>query len=855
MAYGTINIKLRPIKLAFLVDPSDKIALMEAIQINTFLWGGMFNPIIPTFKRIRKEWKDRPFRNPKSREILAGYLDAYDPDYVVPVGKCCGQTFDVGNRQIISSSDVLAGVEEDGTPKYGIGIFEILRYFISKELRFIRREPLDICLPDFGERYRLFMMGVFGSLPEKIDKIFKENFEGSLGAKRLSCSISNYCEFLTPGKLFLRRISSLYLNPIRARSWGRDRCVFFVDAANPLDIIDYWNLRAVGWTVIPVPRQASESDKIKQLALGFIEENFFPDRFNPKIYHNTTLLKSRSISKKEIEDFARSLRISPADKPGESKIVFQHWYPRIWNEWARDPDGVECCELEARSVQHDLSKYQEAVTFRTVDPRFLARFGGHGEPRFANEIELHLYGDKELLAGVIPESDEKLARAIGGIGFREWRFSKKGMVYLSRHSKWSVDLSLPKAEDVFSGWLELQKWKVELSGPGHIAKQMVKQLGGIWGLSTLANEGIIKLLRRMNSNGKNYVNLLAKSKKLEKLLKKRDVEKAVSEVEILINDIKKVEIQWGIQEKWMQHEAFRSEISKIANQERFRKDPNRILQRLMDVNMFRLGVEIQCPICRQHVWYSIKEADYTLRCSKCGGHFQAPSHSPKEIKWSYRTFGPFSLPNQAYGVYSVLLSLRFFSQLLRGATTPIMSFTAQKDDKKIEADLGLFFQESRFGYAKTELIFAECKSYNRFEKRDTDRMKLLASQFPGAVLVFATLRRSLTKNEKRLLRPVVNRGRKYWKAERPYNPVLMLTGTELFSDWGPPECWKDAGGKHATFAQNYRGWRDLLRLCDATQQLYLDMKPWHQWLEERWKKNREKSTLASKRETKWQDLT
>ena len=38
----------------------------------------------------------------------------------------------------------------------------------------------------------------------------------------------------------------------------------------------------------------------------------------------------------------------------------------------------------------------------------------------------------------------------------------------------------------------------------------------------------------------------------------------------------------------------------------------------------------------------------------------------------------------------------------------------------------------------------------------------------------------LTKTEKKLLRPFVNRCRRYWKAERPYNPVLILTGNELF---------------------------------------------------------------------------
>ena len=44
MAYGTVNVRLRPIKLAFLVHPNDKASLLKAIEINTFLWGGIYNP-------------------------------------------------------------------------------------------------------------------------------------------------------------------------------------------------------------------------------------------------------------------------------------------------------------------------------------------------------------------------------------------------------------------------------------------------------------------------------------------------------------------------------------------------------------------------------------------------------------------------------------------------------------------------------------------------------------------------------------------------------------------------------------------------------------------------------------------
>src|SRR3972149_2888998 len=213
MAYGTINLRLRPIKFAFLVDPTDRDGLLEAIEINTFLWGGMFNPIIPAFRRLPKIWREIPFKNLNSKTILEGYLDAYDPDYVVSVGKCSSRNFDVGNRQLISSSEILAGVEEDGIPKYGIGLFEVLQYFIDRELKFTRRKPLDVYLLDFGKPFHLFMASVFGSLSQSINKILSDNFKDILGAKKVICTISNYSEFLTPAKLFLRRMSSLYIRP------------------------------------------------------------------------------------------------------------------------------------------------------------------------------------------------------------------------------------------------------------------------------------------------------------------------------------------------------------------------------------------------------------------------------------------------------------------------------------------------------------------------------------------------------------------------------------------------------------------------------------------------------------------
>lgn len=79
----TLNRKVRPLRLAFLIDPPSRVQLMKAIQINTILWGGRFNPLIPVYRRTPRFWEERPFTPPKAKDIVTGYLRAFDPDFVV----------------------------------------------------------------------------------------------------------------------------------------------------------------------------------------------------------------------------------------------------------------------------------------------------------------------------------------------------------------------------------------------------------------------------------------------------------------------------------------------------------------------------------------------------------------------------------------------------------------------------------------------------------------------------------------------------------------------------------------------------------------------------------------------------
>ena len=596
MIRGTVDVKLRPIKIAFLVHPDDKNSLLKAIEINTLLWGGIYNPIIPIYEEKPRTWEDSSSKSSNFQDIIFGYLNNFDPDYIISMGECSDYPFHLGYRKKIADiSKIIGSFEEHRTPNYGISIFEVLDYFCKVELKSPQRYTQDVYLPQFDSRSQLFLSSVFGTLSDNFRTVFWEDFKHALDAKEMDCPAPNYVEFLNPQTLFLARMTSLY---IEVRNY-RERGIFFLDEDSGLDIMDYWNLRAIGWNILPVPKQLTQSDPNKQSILDYIEEHYLSHGPKSERHYKVKVLKSRSISEDEHQCFLNSFEAS--------KITSHTSYPQIWDESARRMDlagRIGCCELVSDTAAHDVWTVQGAINFATVPPKFLSRW--HDTPCFANEVEWRLDDEKTLLADVLPEGNGKLARFITGVGFPdELRLFGKGLVYLAQHQNGIINLSHPQAEGIFTKWLELRGWTVELSPAGRIAKRMLQQLGRVNDTSILARKGILDLLWEIN----------------------RGDEKKLAE-QYVRGKIQQVENQQSI-------------YSKIASEVLGKE----ILSRLIAARVFQLGMEIQCPICAQSSWYSVKEVDYELQCPKCLEELSFPSES-KEVKWAYRTIGPFSSSNQ-----------------------------------------------------------------------------------------------------------------------------------------------------------------------------------------------------------------
>ena len=776
MRDGIVQINTRPIRHAFLVDPTDVDSLQRVIEVNTFLWGGKFNAIIPVWEKGPENWYDCGAITPQ--DIVSGYLHNFDPDCVVPMEECSNSDLNLGNRDIIDHFSIFfAAAQVNGTAGYGISIFETLPQFIkNNEFEFeIIGTPLEISMPRFGDPSYPLLSSLFGTLPENITEILEQKFQNYFRVESIDISASNYAEYirdqtdhsldyLFTGQAPSRRAYLMGINTLgfsRISSGGS--VIFFFDAESPIDIIDYWNLRATGKRVYAIPKQFAQEESIKRFVLNLIGRNAAsPDAESNSValirfiefYHR--VIKSSSVSDEEFFGFFNEFFNS------NEHIQFQGDYPPMWGKLPVD-DTLSMRSFCAGTAYHDIFDIpsNDGVIVKTLAPDIKTQSSSTHTPRFANEIYVRVYNDKLITTSVLPAGFNDLSLVFGSD--TNVRASKNSLVRLVYEPEHPYQMWSPSSEAVFQSWMKSHGWEIEISNAGHIITQIIRRLG-IQFSQVFAIKGIIGLLDEMN-NGKSLLQ----------------------------------ENLWGKIDRILQERG--------NDSENLEYDTARILKDLVDANVLQPGMKMACPNCRQKSWFSIDDAGYMLKCPECFGTFDFPFNPGTKIKWAYRTIGVFDSPNKSEGTYTGLLLLRFFShrQMLGGAITPLMSFNLRKQniadqDEEIinrkEFDLALFFQV--FGRNNIETIFAECKTFGNFTEKDIEKMEILGKKFPDASLTFAKLS-NLTEEEKQSLSDLVRRSD---------NQILVLTGEDLLRQSLNEEY-------------KWNRYTDFDRLCCRTQHKHL----------------------------------
>lgn len=327
--------RLRPIRYAFMVNQGDIEAALSAVSLNTALWGGLYNPIIPVI--------------PEAEPLLA----EFDPDEILDLtgGRLDRPLLDRYPLRVVTPEH-LVDRDRNGRRRLGFGfdVLPILREIHEKEVRH-STDPTRAALvhTDAGDgwpEYVSFAFGSFSRLPE-VDIDFSDIFRRALRARDVAFDPGHPDE------------SAEIFSPIIATGHGlrvftppasySTHIIYVGDHRNIVDLVAFWNIRATGRTVLFVPVEGYE--RHAALIRTVAEDGRYP--INPHLENEPDLQKAPSVEEGtfgQVCDWIGTL--------GVGRISRRNTRPRFRRETEHYVGDIHACELEAKSGE-EISIFQE----------------------------------------------------------------------------------------------------------------------------------------------------------------------------------------------------------------------------------------------------------------------------------------------------------------------------------------------------------------------------------------------------------------------------------------------------------------------------------------------------------------
>ncbi|MGF6793342.1 hypothetical protein OKW27_007679 [Paraburkholderia sp. 35.1] len=428
-------------------------------------------------------WRERPFSPPASSDVVRGYIDAFDPDILVQFSESLPSYITDTRLAIVKPQEMWERAQALGEPTYGIGAFTLLDAIYAECFKYKSKYPTKVVVPVIPNKLGLFWAAVYGEYDDDFLSAITSQYAEPLEIERPPVTAESFPALTEPDVLFPRRITAWGLLNQGRLNYGRHACIFFMDASSIEDVVDYWNLRATGRNVLPLPKQFMQDESFRRVVVEFLVQERRQWPHDPKHFDVASFIRSRQSTMDEMAAYAKALEFPRADSTtaNESYCSLQHWYPRIWDEWARSKDGGVVDIYAEGEYSIDIASPSDLqMRIKPLVPEFAPREWFHSQGLCANEFDLRLFGAEEHLAEVYPKiKGDHLASAISGIGGLrgEWRIGRHGLVKLVQHS-FIESRTVPSSETIFFAWLEDRGWKAELSPPGILAKQIFKRLGG-----------------------------------------------------------------------------------------------------------------------------------------------------------------------------------------------------------------------------------------------------------------------------------------------------------------------------------------------------------------------------------------
>jgi hypothetical protein len=464
------TVRVRPLRLAFVVEPRAKIGLQRIFEANSSLWGGAFNFIIPLFKHVPARYRDKYLKTIPAKAMLEGLVEAFQPDYLVELRPGAAASYGIAfpAKRIIAIED-LSGRDERGRCKVGIDLRSVCDDLYERTFRFVQRHPLDVIIPSpTDKRFRLLFAATFGFLPESGPLAdVSDIYLNALGGKRTAIQAVEFPKLFSQKYLYPLRATHHELDAFR-NSWSIDSKLFYMDETSSFDLIEFWNLRALGWHIEPLP--VSLAPSLIDYCNEFIKSVYRPFPPPSNAYHHASLLCAQSQSFEALKEFSQKLTWPPPQH-----ATLDHRVPRIWEEWGRSADHAEPQTITHVETSADAHIIGDGLHLRAQLHQF------EKEDRFCSESVACASILQSIAGGtpVIPWEKNVASTLTYDFGEEKTWISREGIVVFAGAFRSFSFLRVPSPINIFSSLAESTGYKLSMSPAGRTCEQIISAVGGL----------------------------------------------------------------------------------------------------------------------------------------------------------------------------------------------------------------------------------------------------------------------------------------------------------------------------------------------------------------------------------------
>jgi hypothetical protein len=683
MGSTSIRITYRPLRIGFLVPQGATELVGEAAKVNSLLWGGINNPIIPVGDDADRV---KGLVNTFSVDALFSLDDSIDLD------RFYDKYSQIRYHQMIGLLPF--GKEEwqsRGDDSHCLDILSAMNHIWSERTHAWpqEKEGRHVCLRwDSKDPERTVFEVLFGAFPRE-ESLFERHLMRILHSSAVALSLQD----AIPDTVIDRQpLISLTSYLLRYNAHQRSSPSLYLGRANDFgDLVTFWNLRAAGLPLFFC--NVANMERWGSVTRSFLRRC---DRAHVKSDWERTgvIAYCNSLSGTEIDAFRQWL-----DCEVETHIHDLSKHQRLSPDFPIEPT-VPFLQEEATLAVVETKERRYRMSGPLPSPRFLdandlrasaQRFVAVLSPTTEFEYPFHT-----IKVPFLRDLVEDFGRTMLVDPF-ESTMQKEGIGRIVCRVRQTIDIyPLPYSALVLK-IIGRSGIDAKPSQPGVLATTMLQQLGGMHEMWAFKIRGVRRLTKAFKAD-----------ESFNKEVAKR-------------------------------HIADQGSYKKYAFfLDRTRTTPEYLFSHLVERGLLRAGLEFKCDNCRLSNWLPLDRIGDMWTCQYCGESQQtARLLCGSSGKWRFRRSGLLGKDNNQEGAIPVLLAALVFESLF---TDPGMVWVpglklAKDNEINCEIDLcvlqyGRHEQASWSLQSRLEIGIAECKDEGgEITEQDVSNLVSIHRQF------------------------------------------------------------------------------------------------------------------------------